>query len=478
MHRSQTRAAPPVPAPYHARTQSQSLISPPPASSHPRRPSMHWLSRSNSPPAPAPARPIRSEPRRARTIDSSPRSGTLGAGATVVRTPDEALRETGVRLAPEAGATIRAKKEKRISHHSSVDTDLPVESPPTPTSPPLPPLPPLPALDSEEEETLADPDSPGRTSPPRPSRPPPPAPAPIPRSPSLRSSLKVKTMSTLDDAPTVPPLPAHVAALNQPPPFAAILLSDPPAMAVDPAKTIVTLETCTQTFKTTLETIKSRPSHLAQFLVSLFFRPHHESMASVYSAESDDLSTYRRHLTSQGLLPHTANIHVFLDRASAPYAHILAYLRAPVPDGGQPETLPRALQLQASSSASARLEALIEVRDEAAFLALDGLHKLCTDEIRMRYGPRLHSRGQSSSAASFHSQQASVSSATTLAEHMEQHPHAAGPPSPLPSSDSFSNNTPRGKPTPTPQSWDGDQRSQSRQSLTRNSLKSPPAGWI
>lgn len=289
---------------------------------------MHWLSRTNSPPAsapaPAPSRPIRpSEPKRARTIDvGSPRGGTLGAGATVVRTPDEALRETGVRLAPEAGATIKAKhagkKEKRISHHSSVDTAGPVDSPPTPTSPPLPPLPPLPALDSEEEETLADPESPGRRSPPRPSRPPPPAPALIPRSPSLRSSLKVKTMSTLDDAPTVPPLPAHVAAFNQPPPFSAILLSDPPAMAMDPAKTIVTLETCTQMFKTTLETIKSRPSHLAHFLVSLFFRPHHESMASVYSAESDDLSTYRRHLTSQGLLPHTANIHVFLDRASAP----------------------------------------------------------------------------------------------------------------------------------------------------------------
>ena len=77
-------------------------------------------------------------------------------------------------------------------------------------------------------------------------------------------------------------------------------------------------KTCTQTFKTTLATLRSRPSHLAQFLAALFFRPHHESMASVYSAESDDLSTYRRHLTSQGLLPHTANIHVFLDRASAP----------------------------------------------------------------------------------------------------------------------------------------------------------------
>ncbi len=337
MHRSQTRAAPPVPAPYHARSQSQSLVRPPPTStsSHPRRPSisntMHWLSRSNSPPASAPAsapsRPTRpTEPKRARTIDvGSPRGGTLGAGATVVRTPDEALRETGVRLAPEVAAP---RKEKRISHHSSIDTSLAaaaaaaVESPPTPTSPPLPPLPPLPALDSEEEETLADPESPGgKSSPPRrPSRPPPPLPAPalIPRAPSLRSSLKVKTISTFEDAPTVPPLPAHVASVIQPPPFFALLLSDPPAMALDPAQTLVTLETCTQTFKTTLATLRSRPSHLAQFLSALFFRPHHESMASVYSAESDDLSTYRRHLTSQGLLPHTANIHVFLDRASAP----------------------------------------------------------------------------------------------------------------------------------------------------------------
>lgn len=48
--------------------------------------------------------------------------------------------------------------------------------------------------------------------------------------------------SSLDDAPTVPPLPAYVAAFNQLPPGSAILLSNAPANAMDPTKMIDTLE--------------------------------------------------------------------------------------------------------------------------------------------------------------------------------------------------------------------------------------------
>ncbi|KAF8205030.1 hypothetical protein BJ912DRAFT_1073738, partial [Pholiota molesta] len=352
------------------------------------------------------------EPKRVRAIDSiSPparTAGTLGAGATIVRTPDEALRETGVRLGPEPITISRPNSS----------------------------LPPLPTLDSEDEKTLAEPESPAQASPPRPSRPPPPA--PLSRPPSLRSSLKVRTTSTVDDMPSVPPLPAHIAAFNQPPPFSAILLSEPPSMVMDASKTIITIETCTETFKTTLFTIKSRASYLSKYLSALCSHRNHESMASIYSSESDDLSTYRRHLTSQGLLPHSSTIHLFLDRASSPYAHVLSYLRSPVVEG-QPEMLPRALQLQASTGANVRLESLIEVRDEAAFLGLEGLHKLCTDEIRLRYGPRLHTRGQSStSAISIHSHRASVYSSHTLAERGEslEHIHPI-PTSPLPASDVF-----------------------------------------
>ncbi|KAF8974508.1 hypothetical protein BDZ97DRAFT_1911683 [Flammula alnicola] len=515
MHRSQqpraTRTPPPVSIPYHPRSHSQTAIvvpsSPPSSSQRPRRPSisntMHWLSRTNSPPSTSssytPSKPIRiSEPKRVRGIDvlSPPRSGTLGSGATIVRTPDEALRETGVRLTPEildisrrsdSQASVDKKENLRISSNSSSSPSSESNSPPTPTSPPLPPLP----LSDAEEETLAEPESPGPKSPPRPNRAPPPA--PISQMQSRRSSMKVRAISTAEDTPTVPPLPPHIIASNQPPPFQAILVSEPPSMVMDASKVIVTIETCTETYKTTLSTIKSRPSHLSKFLSSVFHHADREKfVSSVYSAESDDLSTYRRHLTSQGLLPHSCNIHIFIDRASAPYAHILSYLRSPIVEG-QPEVLPRALQLHASTSANIRLESLIEVRDEAAFLNLDGLHKLCTEEIRLRYGPRLHTRGQSSSGGSIHSLHASVYSLHTLAERGEaSDPAHSIPTSPLPSTDTFpATNTTKSKQVvssepparspPTPQSWEGpllEQRSHSRQSQNRQSLKSPPAGWI
>ncbi len=112
------------------------------------------------------------------------------------------------------------------------------------------------------------------------------------------------------------------------------------------------------------------------------------------------------------------------------YAHILAYLRQPIIDG-QPDTLPYALQFHNYTSSSSltpllnlqsRLDTLIEVRDEAAYLNLEGLQRLCADEIRHRYGPRqhLHQRGNSSSSLpSIHSMQASVYGLQTLPEKVE-----------------------------------------------------------
>ncbi|PPQ93994.1 hypothetical protein CVT25_009842 [Psilocybe cyanescens] len=485
-------------------------------SHNPRRPSisntMHWLSRttaqgSSNQQAYSPSKPTRiSEPKRARTIDniSTPRNGTLGSGATVVRTPDDALRETGIRLSPdlrdrETASSSRLSLDQKDSRKKltplapSRRSDVPsVMTAPIspPTSPPLPPIP-LPAGD---EETLAtESDTPGHKSPPRPIRAPPPP--PLTQTHSRRSSMKGRgaaTSSGSDEAPTVPPLPLHIIASTQPPPFQALLVSEPPVTTLDPSKIIVTLETCSAMHKTTLSTIYSRPSNLSTYFTKLLCHSNRLSVASVYSSESDDLAMYNHHLTSQGLLPPSINIHIFLDRPSTPYAHILSYLRSPIVEG-QAEVLPRALQAHAPTSTQVRLESLIEVRDEAAFLNLDGLHRLCSDEIRLRYGPRLHTRGNSSgSGGSIHSLHASIYSLHTLLERVETDlantstsspseinaPTVGGKKPASPHETIFPSRSP-----PTPQSWDGprlEQRSQSRLSQHNQNRQSqpPPAGWI
>lgn len=65
--------------------------------------------------------------------------------------------------------------------------------------------------------------------------------------------------------------------------------------------------------------------------------------------------------------------------------------------------LPRGVQLLSSSSS--RLEALLELRDEARYLELDELYKLCTDELRSRQSlgqarASMHARGMSSISSS------------------------------------------------------------------------------
>lgn len=296
-----------------------------PLANSPRRPStsnpMHWLSRSpTTQSTPSPPKPVKiSEPRR---VASKPRNGTLGAGATVVRTPEEALRETNIRLSPEPSdkrdSAPRASLEKREKRATSQvrKSDTPATEPISP--PTSPPLPPLPLSDAEEDTLVSEGESSsGRKSPRRPNRPPPPL--PIGQSNSRRSSIKGRTMSTAEDAPSVPPLPLHIVASTQPQPFQALLVSEAPSMIMDPSKLIVTLETCSAAYKTTLLTIQSRPSHLSTYLSSLFHNSDAGSTTSSrYSAETDDLAMYNRHLTSQGFLPPSLNIHIFLDRASAP----------------------------------------------------------------------------------------------------------------------------------------------------------------
>ena len=95
--------------------------------------------------------------------------------------------------------------------------------------------------------------------------------------------------------------------------------------------------------------------------------------------------------------------HTHLPSLPYRYAHILSYLRSPTT---APAALPRAAQL--TSSSSSRLEALLELRDEAVYLGLDELAKLCTDELSARCRTRTashsshsHTHSQSSSLRAF-----------------------------------------------------------------------------
>ena len=338
---------------------SQATVSPPsspnlPASPGAKRPSlsttMHWLSRSTndkdkaasgsaSPPTSyAPAKPVRiSEPKYVRGIDSlaQPKPGVLGSGAIVVRTPDDALRD--LHRTPSS----KTKKRKPSISRSIIppSSEALIEG-----SLSSPPLPPLPCPESDEEMVLSR--SSSNSSKPRtphipaaahlsvvveqpsgPAQMSAQAPNPVPRSPSLRPSLKIRSVPSSDEKDVVPPLPSAVPP-SPPPPFKPILVSEPPTFSTDLERVIVTLETCTATYRTTFDTLTSRPSHLSKYLKSLISpsQPKDSAASSLYSNAGndshDDLAIYRQHLASQGLLPQSSrNIHIFLDRASAPYVH-------------------------------------------------------------------------------------------------------------------------------------------------------------
>jgi len=314
-------------------------------------------------------------------------------------------------------------------------------------------------------------------APPRPTRavPVPPVPAP---SIARRSSLKIISPPESEYSPPVPPLPCNVTPSPPQPPFEPILVSPVPTNAIDPTKIIVSLETSTTTHRTTLSTLTSRPSYLSTYLTSLLPRSKRDSDAdsvhSDMSAVSDNThspfnSVFHNHLTSSGLLPaSTSTMHVFLDRPSAPYAHILSYLRSLPPTPGVPEVLPRAVQLLSSSPS--RFEALLELRDEAQYLDLKELYKLCTDEIRQRQGLGLHTRGSSGVS------NGSVHSIHTLRERAEQD-----------SRDSYdargihhvaNEMGVRSSSYAVPQFISARRRSSTRFNSLRSAPHLPPAGWI
>ncbi|KAK7695865.1 hypothetical protein QCA50_000503 [Cerrena zonata] len=366
-----------------------------------------WLSRnsssasSNSAPY-TPSKPIRiSEPKLSSAFESfnMQRGGTLGSGAIVVRTPQEALAGTNVSMY-ETEHTVQTASRSEDRYEP-------------PMSPPLPPIPDF--GDNEEEEAEVrevEQAIPSRSSTPsRPTRAPPPVPLEdnARTSPPLvarRSSLKASATNS-EYFPPVPALPANIPPSPPQPPFESILLSPMPTGAVDPTKVLVTLETCTTTYRTTLQTLISRPSYLSTYLKSLLVSQDRDDddERSMRDDDSAFNSIFHHHLTSSGLLPQTSGgVHIFLDRPSAPYAHILAYLRTPNSTPEHPATLPRPVQL--TSSSNSRLDALLELRDEARYLDLDELYKLCTDEIRLRYSDShrnnalgLHTRAMSNASS-------------------------------------------------------------------------------
>ncbi|CAK5275631.1 unnamed protein product [Mycena citricolor] len=460
--------SPPVSYTYNASPASCEAVdstprSPTPTTSthHSRRPSitnpMHWLSRSSTQLSLKHTARI-SEPKPISADLFSSRAGTLGSGATVVKTPEEALRDTRVRLTHDGYCSEAGKKGQdqspRTSSSSSEDEDED-EIPSPLDSPPLPAVP----VDRKSSSSTLDefPSPPAFTFPPRPTR-------AVPLTPalSLRSSLKWSGTKSAESLPsasvkmnsaehvptlTVPSLPANISPTPSPPPFNAILVSESPISTHCPM--IVSLETSTTTLKTTMETLCSRPSFLSQYMGQFGRRRVDSSASSVYSTASADQDVYRRHLASQGLLPHSScSVHIFLDRPSEPYAHILAYLRSPCGTAECPEMLP-------TRASSAGLDSLLELRDEAAYLGLDGLHKLCVDEIG-----HIRSRGlarhRGPKPASMHSLSASISSLHTMLERVERHHSDDAGSRSLPTPDSaLSTKLPR-----------------------HASLRTPPAGWI
>ncbi|KAI0771608.1 hypothetical protein BD413DRAFT_613112 [Trametes elegans] len=394
---------------------------------------MSWLARASSSSSThstpyAPSRPVRiSEPRFADPVEAlaHQRSGVLGAGAVVVRTPQDAL--AGPRASassPDLLTRTRSNSPQRPQRPVAKEYEDRTEVQ-RPGSPPLPPIPDS-VSECEEEDASAVAETVSldwqstavsvTSHPPPPARPPP----SLPSIPDYESEVaRARPVSPLRPAAKIIPPPAAaeffaatppaLAAVSVSPPqspFDAILVSPAPNSTLDPSKIIVSLETSTATHRTTMATLVSRPSHLASYMLGLFPASDADTH-SAYSTNSDVDSSFNsifhHHLASSGVLKHAStHLHVFLDRPSAPYAHVLTYLRSPPATPESPGTLPHAARLNGSL---ARLEALLELRDEACYLGLADLEKLCTDELRNRQatpsslGLGLHMRGFSNSSS-------------------------------------------------------------------------------
>ncbi|KAF8709730.1 hypothetical protein RHS03_02648, partial [Rhizoctonia solani] len=369
-----------------------------------------------------------SDPRPTNPYDAAARApSALGNGPAVVRTPQHVHTNS----LPRTGTPN--EKDEPVNEYPVIDIRAPVPVSPSNATPPLvisrresPPRreSPVPRRDSpimRQESSV-----PGRASP---------APS------GLRSLHTSKSHSHLQSPPRVVPLPLNLASSRQPllraalrppsptkstssngqylpllppprqasvppkdtpptsplPPFHPVLLSTVPTRPVVPSQVIVQLETSTLAQRTTVATLTARPSRLATYLQALV--PTAGSKEA--SLDSTFSSLFAAHLAQAGIVPQLQSsqngpIHIFLDRPSAPYAHILTYLRS---SGSAPGILPRAASL-ALSTEPARVEALCELRDEAKYLELTELAELCDKELIAR-APRLRNTVSSSSLREF-----------------------------------------------------------------------------
>ena len=283
---------------------------------------MAWLSGGKTTKAPytAAAPPIRiSEPKLNDAFGRVEQAPTV----TIVRTPQEALTvmQKDKEKLREGSFEHNDPRPKRSTESQRSHTDGHSSSrnpgPPPPTSPPLPPLP---------EITRAPPRSPTKPAMKAPPQGPlPQVPRPVP-SPS-RSKASYPTSLTEDSIG-----PLMESALPSPPlpPFDPILLSSVPSLPIDPKKTIITLETSTESFKTTMATLIScEDCHFNRYFSKILTearKKQHSEASSVYSQSSgieenlDSInSIFVNHISASGLLtPTPASLHVFLDRPSAP----------------------------------------------------------------------------------------------------------------------------------------------------------------
>ena len=322
-----------IPSPLSSELAPCPLASPPIIPPRPHKHSfskpMSWLNRSSSSVSThsisqgTPKTSRISEPKVGSSLDQFifHRSGQLGSGATIVRTPQEALSGS-FRVFEVTNEAQEVEQDTLPQNHTEQE-----ETTLLPPLPPSPPLPPLPDISDTRGEAGGSSLSVGSTSVPLSDH------ASHSRSsgstsPKTHRSSSRPTMlahSRMPSRATAAPV-VDTDVVPPQPPFEAILLSPTPDGPTDPSKIIVTLETCTTTYRASLRTLVSRPSHLSRYLTSLL-SPVSET-ASLYSNSSDASlvqykngfsSVFRDHFASSGCLPRSPNtIHVFLDRPSAP----------------------------------------------------------------------------------------------------------------------------------------------------------------
>ncbi|TDL29727.1 hypothetical protein BD410DRAFT_833987 [Rickenella mellea] len=424
------------------------------------------------------------------------RMGKLGAGATVVRTPQEAL--AGSVIVISNTNTTSSTNTKRKSYETTGSRDS--EKPFPPQSPPLPPIPMIPETEPTKayrhvRNVSASASASASTSA---------AQIPLPPTPNAspqRATLKIRSPQPEETFPPVPPVPAFLTSAPPQPPFEALLLSSLPSdlHQLDPRKVLVSLETSTETHKTTLATITSRQSHLSKYVASLVMSTREnegdDDEKSFYSqrteverdgdpdddsqetdADSAVNSIFRNHLVSAGLIPvrHStrrrtdakAHLHIFLDRPSEPYSFLLKYLRTPPSSSSTRSSQLPFLRIPSST----RIDALLDLRDEALYLGLIDLHKLCLDELAPAPRQRVrHSRTDSStisrSIANSESQRERDSSSSVRGESVSGRALPQAPPQQPP---------PQSQPPPPPPPQSQSQ-SQSQSRRDRREVDSAPA---